>query len=97
MEFLFVIVIVGGLAYFYMGRVRAARQWTEVHISPISRRERADRLMAALRSRGVRIQTRQIGAGRILGGSDQMVSIRVHRDDLATARQVMGELGIGAM
>ncbi|WP_028314146.1 hypothetical protein [Desulfatibacillum aliphaticivorans] len=66
-------------------------QWVEVHISPGKRSESTIRRHAYLRAHGIRCKLVRLGFTSLYGTDNRVVSLRVHKDDIVKARQLMQE------
>ena len=68
-------------------------QWVEVHISPGKKPEPTMRRHSHLRAYGIRCKLLHLSTGGARGGGTTgMVSLRVHKDDIVKARQLMQEV-----
>ncbi|MBT4266177.1 MAG: hypothetical protein HOB38_05185 [Deltaproteobacteria bacterium] len=68
--------------------LKSESQWKEVHISTGKKPEPTMRRQSHLRAYGIRCKLLHLNNGRTTG----MVSLRVHKDDIVKARQLMDEV-----
>lgn len=67
-------------------------QWVEVHISPGKRSEPTLRRHTHLRAYGIRCKLYRMNPGSAHGIDVGQVSLRVHKDDIVKARQLIQEV-----
>jgi hypothetical protein len=72
---------------------KSESQWKEVHISTGKKPEPTMRRHSHLRAYGIRCKLYRLNSGSVHGGGTAgTVSLRVHKDDMAKARQLMDEV-----
>ena len=73
--------------------LKSEPKWKEVHISPGKKPEPTMRRHSHLRAYGIRCKLLHLSTGGARGGGTTgMVSLRVHKDDIVKARQLMQEV-----
>ncbi len=81
-----------GVAAILWRATSSAGVWREVHTSPGNHPEPTLRRFSHLRDRDVRCRLRNLAPPFAAGGSPGMVILRVHRDDLNRAYQLLTEI-----
>ena len=84
--------VVRGTAVLLWRAMSSDGVWREVHASPGNRPEPTLRWFSLLRDRGIRCRLRGLAAPSGYGVSTGMVSLRVHKDDVSKAYQLMREV-----
>ena len=87
-----VLGVVWGITTTLWRAIRIENVWREVHISPDKRPEPTLRRFNYLRDRGVRCYLHNLVSPSGRGISTGMVSLRVHRDDVDKAYQILKEI-----